>query len=82
MVPFDPAQDIKWYGDKSYPTHPNGIAFLAFDSDGSQIKRGLYFSVGGGFVICENESNHPKNAVGDVKKPFPYTTARELAALC
>jgi len=82
IVPFDPAQDIKWYGDKSYPTHPNGIAFLALDSDGNQIKRGLYFSIGGGFVIGENESNHPKNAVGDVKKPFPYSTARELAALC
>src|SRR5215471_18541228 len=81
MVPFDPAQDIKWYGDKRYPTHPNGIAFLALDSDGNQIKRGLYFSIGGGFVICENESNHPMNVVGDVKKPFPYTTARELAGL-
>ena len=23
MVPFDPAQDIKWYGDKSFPTHPS-----------------------------------------------------------
>jgi L-serine dehydratase len=82
MVPFDPAQDIKWYGDKSYPTHPNGIAFVALDKDGKQIKRGLYFSIGGGFVICENESNHPKDAVGDVKKPFPYTTAAELAAIC
>jgi L-serine dehydratase len=82
MVPFDPEHDIKWHGDKSYSTHPNGIAFVALDKDRNQIKRGLYFSIGGGFVICENESKHPKNAVGDVKKPFPYTTARELAALC
>lgn len=82
MVPFDPAQDIKWHGEKSYPTHPNGIAFVASDASGREIKRGLYFSIGGGFVICENESSHPKDAVGDKAKPFPYTTAEELAALC
>ena len=82
MTPFDPEQDIKWYSDKSFATHPNGIAFVALDKDGKEIKRGLYFSIGGGFVICEHESTHPKQAVGDKKKPFPYTTAAELAALC
>jgi L-serine dehydratase len=82
MVPFDPVTDIRWYGDKSLPTHPNGIAFVALDKDGKQLKRGLYFSIGGGFVICENESTHPKEAVGDKKKPFPYSTAAELGALC
>ena len=65
MVPFDPAQDIKWYGDKSFPTHPNGIAFVGLGQDGKELKRALYFSIGGGFVICENQSLNPKEAVGD-----------------
>ena len=82
MVPFNPVTDIKWYGDKSFPTNPNGIAFVALDKDGKQLKRGLYFSIGGGFVIGENDSLHPKEAVGDKKKPFPYSTAAELGALC
>lgn len=82
MVPFDPAQDIKWYGDKSFETHPNGIAFVALDQSGKEIKRALYFSIGGGFVICERESLNPKDSVGDVKKPFPYTTGAQLAELC
>jgi L-serine dehydratase len=81
FVPFDPAQDIKWYGDKSFPTHPNGIAFVALDAAGSEVKRALYFSIGGGFIVCEKESLNPRDAVGDVKKPFPYTTGAELAAL-
>ena len=81
MIPFDPATDIKWLGDKSYPTHPNGIAFVAIDKDGKQLKRALYFSIGGGFIICENQSLNPGTAVGD-KKPFPYSTGAELAALC
>jgi|APFre7841882724_1041349.scaffolds.fasta_scaffold16354_2 L-serine dehydratase len=82
MLPFDPATDIKWYGEKSYETHPNGIAFVALGEDGKEIKRGLYFSIGGGFVLCEKESLNPKDATGDRKKPFPYTTGAELAALC
>ena len=82
MLPFDPAHDIKWYGDKSYDTHPNGIAFVAYDSAGKELKRGLYFSIGGGFILCEKESLNPKDSVGDVNKPCPYTTGAELAALC
>ncbi|MBL8538795.1 MAG: L-serine ammonia-lyase, iron-sulfur-dependent, subunit alpha, partial [Betaproteobacteria bacterium] len=82
MVPFDPERDIKWYGDKSFPTHPNGIAFVALDASGAELKRALYFSIGGGFVICERESLNPKDSVGDVKKPFPYTTGAQLAELC
>jgi L-serine dehydratase len=82
MLPFVPATDIKWFGDKSFATHPNGIAFVALGSDGQELKRGLYFSIGGGFVLCENESLNPRESVGDRKKPFPYTTGLELAALC
>jgi L-serine dehydratase len=81
LIAFDPATDIKWLGDKSYDTHPNGIAFVACDKDGAQLRRGLYFSIGGGFVVCEKESLNPKDAVGDEKR-FPYTTAAELAELC
>lgn len=82
MIPFDQDTDIKWLGDKSFSKHPNGIAFVALDANGTEIKRALYFSIGGGFVICENESLKPGDVVGDLKKPFPYTTAAELAALC
>lgn len=80
-IEFDPAVDIKWFGDKSYDTHPNGIAFVARDKNGGELRRGLYFSIGGGFVVCEKESLNPKDAVGDEKR-FPYKTATELAELC
>ena len=81
-LPFDPATDIHWHGEHVYETHPNGIAFRALAADGAELKRGLYFSIGGGFIVCEKESLNPKDAVGDVAKPFPYTTAEQLGALC
>lgn len=82
MVPFDPARDIHWRGDKTYPKHPNGIAFAATDASGAPLHRSLYFSIGGGFIVGETDSTHPTTAMGDNSKPFPYTTAAELAALC
>jgi len=81
-LPFDAATDIHWHGEHVYETHPNGIAFRALAADGAELKRGLYFSIGGGFIVCEKESLNPKDAVGDVAKPFPYTTADALRALC
>ncbi|MFW5680889.1 MAG: L-serine ammonia-lyase [Pseudomonadota bacterium] len=82
FVPFDPERDIHWHGDHVYDTHPNGIAFRALGVDGGELRRGLYFSIGGGFIVCEKQSLNPKDVVGDIKKPFPYTSAGELEALC
>lgn len=82
MVAFDPGKHIHWRGEKTYPKHPNGIAFVATDGKGGTLHRALYFSIGGGFIVGETESIHPTAAVGDNTKPFPYTTAAELAALC
>jgi L-serine dehydratase len=82
MVPFDPAKHIHWRGEKTYPKHPNGIAFIATDGRGGALHRALYFSIGGGFIVGETESIHPTAAVGDNSKPFPYTTGAELAAQC
>ena len=81
-VPFDPATDIKWLGRQSFPKHPNGIAFVALDQAGQPLQRRLYFSIGGGFVIGEEDSLDPSEAVGDRSKPFPYRTAVELKAIC
>ncbi|MEZ5857641.1 MAG: L-serine ammonia-lyase [Geminicoccaceae bacterium] len=82
MVPFDPDKHIHWRGDKTYPKHPNGIAFAATDGAGQVLHRSLYFSIGGGFIVGDSDSIHPTAAIGDNSKPFPYTTGAELAALC
>mgnify|MGYP003693884915 CR=1 FL=1 len=33
--------------------HSNGMVFLAFDGDGAELSRRVYYSVGGGFVVDE-----------------------------
>ena len=59
--------------------HSNGMVFTAFRADGSEMDRHVYYSVGGGFVVDEDEATTA--SVDDVAVPYPFRTAAELVAL-
>jgi L-serine dehydratase len=58
--------------------HSNGMVFTASDADGGDIDRHVYYSVGGGFVVDEDEAATPQ--ADDVTVPYPFQTAAELVA--
>lgn len=78
---FDPGADLVL--DKKNPLagHANGMTFSAFDADGRLLLRRIYYSVGGGFVVSEDELQVLK-AEGkppvDRNVPYPFTNAREM----
>lgn len=76
-IAFDERADILWLGRESLPFHPNGIRFAALDADGEPVLTRTYFSIGGGFVVDEDQTtaNAP---VEDHDEPYPFTTAAEL----
>lgn len=76
-IAFDERADILWLGRESLSFHPNGIRFAAFDADGKPVLTRTYFSIGGGFVVDEDQTtaNAP---VEDHDEPYPFTTAAEL----
>ena len=45
------------------PFHPNGMTITAFGADGFELHRETYFSIGGGFVVTEAESQAAGRAV-------------------
>lgn len=53
-VPFSPMADIRFQFNKSLDFHPNGMTLTAVLDDDSEYSE-TYFSVGGGFVVQENE---------------------------
>ena len=59
--------------------HSNGMVFTAFRADGTEMDRHVYYSVGGGFVVDEDEATTA--ADDDVAVPYPFRTAAELVAL-
>ena len=48
---FREKQDLVFNKRESLPYHPNGMRFMAFDTEGTRIAERDYYSVGGGFVV-------------------------------
>ncbi|KIM32812.1 hypothetical protein M408DRAFT_62316 [Serendipita vermifera MAFF 305830] len=51
-INFDIERDMLWRMEQ-LPTHPNGMRFSVFDSNGDLLATNEYYSVGGGFVVNE-----------------------------
>ena len=77
-VDFDPREDIEFFITESLPFHPNGLTFLATLNNGEQIAA-TYYSVGGGFVVQENEQFSSSSSV---QLPFPINKADDILHWC
>ncbi len=77
-VRFDPATDCRFNSRISLPQHPNALTFRAILSDGRTAEE-TYYSVGGGFIVAEGESDE---AAPRVDLPFPIASAQELLDHC
>lgn len=79
-VPFAVTEDIVLHLGKSLAHHSNGMLFSAFDAAGAVLATRQYFSVGGGFVVDEDEITTASDTA-DQAVPYPFRTSRELLAL-
>ncbi len=68
---------------KTLPFHPNGMRFDAFDENGAEISSGVFYSVGGGFVVDEAAATGNNPIVEDeTPLPRPFTTGATLLEQC
>ncbi|GAA5189013.1 L-serine ammonia-lyase [Ferrimonas gelatinilytica] len=82
QVALTRANGITYHRRKSLPEHANAMTLKAMSRDTLLYQR-TYFSIGGGFVLDEDEikSSQPINQVAQ-PQPYPFDTATELMALC
>ena len=84
VIEFDTERDMYWYDDTVLPYHPNALTIRAVLTDGSKYQQ-TYYSVGGGFVINEDDANNPDedhaSPTIDIV-PYPFNTAAELLEQC
>jgi L-serine dehydratase len=79
-IPFDVDHDIVLHRRKRLPFHSNAMLFTASDASGAELTRRIYYSVGGGFVLGEDEAGGPLLVPDAVQVPYPFSTAAELVA--
>jgi L-serine dehydratase len=77
-IDFDPRDDIEFFISETLPFHPNGLTFLATLKNEQKIAA-TYYSVGGGFVVQENE---PFSSGASVQLPFPINKADDILHWC
>ena len=84
IIDFDSERDMYWYDDTVLPYHPNALTIRALLTDGSKYQQ-TYYSVGGGFVINEDDANNPDedhaSPTIDIV-PHPFNNAAELLEQC
>ena len=61
------------------PRHTNALRFTATGADAAVLAEQTYYSIGGGFVVAEDESD---GAQAEVAAPHPFETADELLERC
>ncbi|MFZ2103555.1 MAG: serine dehydratase beta chain, partial [Oricola sp.] len=78
---FDPATDLVFDRANPLPGHANGMTFFAHDRDDRMLLRRVYYSIGGGFVVSEDELAGVKAETGKGKPshvPYPFRNAEEM----
>ncbi|NDH52985.1 MAG: L-serine ammonia-lyase, partial [Betaproteobacteria bacterium] len=82
---FHERDDILFLRRESLPFHSNGLRFFAYSADASLLEERRYFSVGGGFVVSQEEADasaeHPRMVVDPTVLQHPFSSGDELLAI-
>ncbi|MEP6020709.1 MAG: L-serine ammonia-lyase [Paracoccaceae bacterium] len=75
---FDPTRDLAFDYDTQLTGHANGMVLMATDGQGDVTLRQVFYSIGGGFVMTEEELRAGLATDEGDPVPFPFKTATEM----
>jgi L-serine dehydratase len=79
-ISFDVDADVVLHRRKRLEFHSNGMRFAALDGPGAELAARTYYSVGGGFVLGEDEAGRPAVIADPTPVPYPFASGGELLA--
>jgi len=84
-IAFNERKDLLFMRRETLPFHSNGVRFSAFALDGSVLDERRYFSVGGGFVVSQEEAdksaNDPHLVADATVLTHPFSSGDALLAI-
>ncbi|HEY4564788.1 MAG TPA: L-serine ammonia-lyase, partial [Thermoanaerobaculia bacterium] len=81
-VPFREKEDLIFNRRELLPLHSNGMRFTAWDREGAELDRRIYYSVGGGFVVNEGATGEGRLVEDSTELPYPFHSGQELLEIC
>ena len=77
---FDEPMQLLFMRTERLPGHSNGMRFSALGADHKVLREESYYSIGGGFITREGETEVRENA--HAAPPYPFESGAELLAKC
>jgi L-serine dehydratase len=77
-IAFDPATDVVFHVDKAIANQGSAIRFTARGGAGEILATRVYFPVGSGRILAEDEASRATDAL---RIPFAFTSAEHLVEL-
>ncbi|MEO6365457.1 MAG: L-serine ammonia-lyase [Luteimonas sp.] len=79
-IDFDEKRDLVMNKRQKLPYHTNGMRFSAYDAAGNEIATRDYYSVGGGFVVNQDEAAEDRIVADTTEQPYPFNSGDALLA--
>jgi L-serine dehydratase len=79
-VRFAESSDLLWHADEILPRHPNALRLAAFNATGRALDQQTYYSIGGGFILRDGDTDISTDRALDV--PYPFNSGAELLERC
>ncbi len=81
-IAFDEPMNLLFHRDQMLPGHSNGMRFTARDAAGQVLLAEEMYSIGGGAVQREGESEAASDGRAAAEIPLPFANGDELLAQC
>ncbi len=81
-IDFDETRDLVFNKRQKLPHHVNGMRYSAWADDDTLLATRDYYSVGGGFVVNQDEAAENRIVADTTPLPYPFHSGAELLAHC
>ena len=82
-VSFVPDEHLIFHKGKRFTFHSNAMRFKVFDAKRTLLLSDIYYSVGGGFVVPQEEALEPSYTSSlEESVPYPFQTCESLLQHC
>ncbi|MEL6959932.1 MAG: L-serine ammonia-lyase [Pseudomonadota bacterium] len=75
---FRPKEHLSFDFGPALPGHANGMILMGTDAQGDVVTQVTYYSIGGGFVLTEDELAAGADTDDGPPVPFPFKSAAEM----
>jgi L-serine dehydratase len=77
---FSYPEHLLFHQKEFLPKHSNGMRFTAYNNENQTLSSQIYYSIGGGFILTDEEFGNTETSSQPV--PYPFATAEQLLTHC